>query len=120
MNTPWRVAFVASMGLLAMQWSGAFAAAAHPAIPQWLLPALRSLPIALPLMLFALRRPRAPLWAGIAALFFFCMGIADFRVSGDPVNLLEVALSVMVVLAAGWPGIASKIQKRRAASRPNV
>jgi uncharacterized membrane protein len=120
MNTPWRVAFVASVGLLAIQWPGAFATAAHASIPQWLFPALRSLPIVLPLLLFALRRPRAPLWAGIAALFYFCMGIANFRVAGDRLDLLEVALSVVVVLAAGWPGIAAKIEKRRAASRANV
>jgi uncharacterized membrane protein len=120
MNTPWRVGLVASVGLLAVQWPSAFAAAAHPSITLWLFPALRSLPILLPLLLFALRRPRAPLWAGIAALFYFCMGIANFRVSGDALNLLEVALSVVVVLAAGWPGIAAKIERRRAASRANV
>jgi len=119
-STSWRVALLASIGLPAMQWPGACGTAAHPSIPQWLFPALCSLPIGLPLLLFALRRPRAPLWAGIAALFYFCMGIANFRVSGAPGNLLEVALSVVVVFAAGWPGIAAKIEKRRAASRPNV
>jgi uncharacterized membrane protein len=120
MSAPWRVALLASIGLLAVQWPGAFATAAHPAIPRWLFPALRSLPILLPLLVFALRRPRAPLWAGIAALFYFCMGIADFRVSGDRWHLLEIALAVVVVFAAGWPGIAAKIEKRRVASRPNV
>jgi uncharacterized membrane protein len=120
MSTSWRVALLASIGLLAMQWPGVFATATHPAIPQWLFPALASAPILLPLILFALRRPRAPLWAGIAALFYFCMGIANYRVSGDGRNLLEVALAVVVVFAAGWPGIAAKIEKRRAASRPNV
>jgi len=117
-SAAWRLAAAATFALLALQWARAFGAGAGSA--GWLLATLFSLPLLLPALLFLMRRPRAPLWAGIAALFYFCLGIADFRVSGSPWQLLEVALSVLVVFAAGWPGIAAKLAKRRAAAPPNV
>ena len=114
MSTAWRVAAVATFALLALQWVGAFGPRAE-GIPSWLFPALFSLPLLFPVVLFLLRRPRAPLWSGIVALFYFCLGIANFRVHGSSWDLAVVALSVAIVLAAGWPGIAAKLAKRRTA-----
>ena len=115
MSIAWRCAAAAAFALLALQWLPGMGAG-RP----WLLPALLSLPMLLPAVGFLLRRPRAPLWAGIAALFYFCLGIADYRVSGSPWHLLEVGLSLVVVFAAGWPGIAARRAKRGAAPPPNV
>ena len=113
-----RVAATALAGLLVLQWLWRWPAA--PASFAWVLPALFSLPLLPPALAFVLGRPRAPLWAGIVALLYFCHGVAEARVSGGPWPWLEAALSVVIVFAAGWPGIAAKMAKRRAASRPNV
>ena len=120
MSGAWRVAAVATFALLALQWLPVFAPHAGEDIPAWWLPTAFSLPLLFPALLFLMRRPRAPLWAGIAALFYFCLGIAEFRVWRDASSLIEVALSLVIVFAAGWPGIAAKMAKRRAAPPPNV
>jgi uncharacterized membrane protein len=106
----WRVAAAATFALLALQWIP----------PVGLGSALWSLPLLPPAVAFLRRRPRAPLWAGIVALLYFCLGIAAIRVEGGPAPWLEMALSLVVVFAAGWPGIAAKLAKRRPAPPPNV
>ena len=120
MSAAWRVAALATFALLALQWQPAFAGPSGGSPPRWLLPALLSLPLLFPALLFALSRPRAPLWAGIASLLYFCLGIAEFRVSRSPWSAAGIALSLAIVLAAGWPGIAAKLARRRAPAPPNV
>ena len=111
----WRIAAVATWTLLALQWASGYANGRGEAYPWWLLAGLLSLPLVLPALGFLLRKPRAPLWAGIAALFYFCLWIAEFRVAPSRWAAAGIALSVLVVFAAGWPGIAAKLAKRRTA-----
>ena len=107
--------------MFAVLWGWGWDAAAEVVhAPWWLLPAMLSLPMLPPAIAFALRRPRAPLWAGIAALLYFCHGIVELRVSGSIWPALETALALVIVLAAGWPGIAAKMARRRGAAPPNV
>jgi uncharacterized membrane protein len=115
----WRVAAAASVALLVLLWCWTWASG-PPGLAPWLAPALLSLPMLPPAFAFALRRPRAALWAGIAALFYFCHGIAELRVAASAWPILEILLSVAIVFAAGWPGIAAKLARRRAGSPPNV
>jgi uncharacterized membrane protein len=103
---------VALFALLALQWAWRW--------PAWVLPLLFSLPLLPPALGLALRRARAPLWAGIVALLYFCHGIAESRVGGGAWALLEIVLSVLVVVAGSWPGLAAKLGKRRGAAPPNV
>ena len=110
MNGAWRVAAGATFALLALQWLP----------PNGLVSAFWSLPLLPPAVSFGLRRPRAPLWAGIIALLYFCLAVAAIRVEGGPVAWLQLALSLVVVFAAGWPGIAAKLARRKAAPPPNV
>ena len=116
--TAWRVAALATFALLALQWLWRLAVAPHPQLPAWLPPLLFSLPLLPPAVAFLRRRPRAPLWAGIVALLYFCHGIAELRVGEPGWPWAEIALSLLVVLAAGWPGIAAKLAKRRTAPPP--
>jgi hypothetical protein len=111
-STSWRVAALASFAMFAVLWGWAW--------PAWVLPTLLSLPMLPPALAFALRRPRAALWAGIAALFYFCHGVAEWRVSSSAWPMLEIGLSLVIIFAAGWPGIAAKLAKRRAPPPPNV
>jgi uncharacterized membrane protein len=119
-SASWRIAALASLAMFAVLWGWSWPGGPDQRVPFWVLPALLSLPLLPPAIGFVLRRPRAALWAGIAALFYFCHGIAELRVSGSIWAALEIALSLVIVLAAGWPGIAAKLAKRRAATPPNV
>ena len=121
MNTARGIAAASTFALLALQWAWR-AAQPAPAWPWWLAALLFSLPLLPPAAAFVLRRPRAALWAGTVALLYFCHGIAEWRASPAqaPWALAETALAVAMVFAAGWPGIAAKLAKRRAARPPNV
>ena len=119
MTAAWRIAAAATFALLALQWAWGWAQP-HPHLGPWVMPAFWSLLLLPAVVAFVLRRPRAPLWAGIVALVFFCDGIAALRLGGGAWAWAEVALSVAIVLAAGWPGIAARIAKRRATPPPNV
>jgi uncharacterized membrane protein len=115
------IAAACTFALLALQWAWR---AAQPAEtwPWWLAASLFSLPLLPPALAFALRRPRAPLWAGTVALLYFCHGIAEWR--ADPAQapwaLSETVLATVLVFAAGWPGIAAKVARRRDSRPPNV
>ena len=115
------LAAACTFALLALQWAWRAAQPGSP-WPWWLAALLFSLPLLPPALMFALRRPRAPLWAGTLALLYFCHGIAEWR--ADPAQapwaLAEVLLSLALVFAAGWPGIAAKLGKRRSPPPPNV
>ncbi len=87
-------------------------------VPLWLPITLAWLP-ALPALASWLRGSRlAPLWAGIACLLYFSHGVMEAW--SDPMArtpaLLEIALAVVCILAAGWPGL----KKRRAGKRPRT
>jgi len=116
-STSWRVAAAATFALLALGWAWSWVTAGPHVVA---LGIVFSLPLLPPVIAFALRRPRAPLWAGIVALFYFCHGVTEARVSAGAWGWLEMGLSLVIVFAAGWPGIAAKIAKRRAAPPPNV
>ena len=120
MSRSWRVAMAATFGLIALQWLEIFRDGPPVHLPPWFLPALLSLPLLPPAIAFLRRRPRAPLWAGIVALLYFCLGIIQLRLNPDAWAWTVVVLSLATVLAAGWPGIAAKLAKRRPAPPPNV
>jgi len=116
-----RVSALATFALLALQWLWSWSAGPHPQLPFWVLPGILSLPLLPPAIAFLLGRPRAPLWAGIVALFYFCHGVAELRVSRQAGWCwAEIVLSLVLVLAAGWPGLAAKLARRRAAPPSNV
>ena len=119
MSGAWRLAAAATYALLALQWAWHWGEAPSQP-PAWLLSVLWSLPLLPPAFAFLLRRPRAPLWAGIVALLYFCSGVAGLRGNAGVREWAETALSLLVVFAAGWPGIAAKLARRRAAPPPNV
>ena len=121
MSRAWRLAAAATFAMLALQWSWIFgrpAGSMH--YLAWSI--LLSLPLLPPALAFALRRPRAPLWAGIVALFYFCHGIAELRAAPEQAAwaTAEIALAMAMVLAGSWPGLRAKLLKRRTAPPPNV
>ena len=118
-STRWTFAGV--MGLFALQW--VWHAALFPPSPShglWLATGF-SLPLALLAIGLWLRRRSARYWSGVFALVYFCHGIAEAWTfpAERGLALAEAGLSVAVILAANWPGLAAKL-KGRAAPPPNV
>jgi uncharacterized membrane protein len=62
------------------------------------------------------RHRNAAFWAGVVALFTFCHGVMEAWASeaGRIPAVVEGALSVAVVLSAGWDGLRARTRRRRA------
>ena len=82
---------------------------------RWLIAGLFSLPLLPSLLLLLWRKPSAQFWGGVAALFYFCHGIAESWAIPEalPLAVLEVALSVWVILAGSWDGMKARFSKRK-------
>ena len=120
-NQSARWTFAGVMALLALQW--VWHVALFPPVPSpgyWVAIAL-SLPLAMLAVALWLRRRSARYWSGVAALVYFCHGIAEaWTLPAERwLALAEAGLSVAVIVAANWPGLAARF-KRRASPPPNV
>jgi uncharacterized membrane protein len=116
-----RLAAAALFALLALQWYWHAWLAPPERAPAWLVASLFSLPLLPPALAFLHQRPKAALWGGIAALGYFCHGIAELQASpGSRVPAgVEVALSLLLVFASSWPGLRAR-SRRKSAPPPNV
>lgn len=80
----------------------------------WVVALLFSLPLLPSLLLLIRKKPSAVFWGGVAALLYFCHGVAESWTVAEarPLALLEVALSVWVIVAGSWDGMRSRFSKR--------
>lgn len=87
----------------------------------WLLPAAYSIPLIPSLIGLIRRRPNAVFWGSIAALLYFCHGIAEAWSDSQarPLALLEAGLSAWIVVAGSWDGMRARLSKRKT-SAPDV
>lgn len=116
-----RATFAGVMALFALQWLW-HGALFPPAGQAWYwLPLVLSLPPALLALALWLRRASSRFWSGVIALLYFCHGITESWTvdAARSLALAEVALSVAIILAANWVGLAARF-KRRDPSPPNV
>ena len=103
------------LALLALQWFWFAQVSAPSGSGELVFTSIMSLPLALLGVGLALGRPSARFWAGVAALFYFCHGIAeawaipDSRIEG----LAEALLSVALVVASSWDGLQARLGARR-------
>lgn len=82
---------------------------------RWLVALLFSLPL-LPSVVLLLRgRSSAQFWGGVAALFYFCHGIAEAWTIAQarPLALAEVAVSIWIIVAGSWDGMKARFSKRK-------
>lgn len=86
--------------------------------PRWVALALFCLPLAPSVLLLLARRPSAQFWGGVAALLYFCHGVAEAWTTpaARPLAFIEVGLSVWIIVAGSWDAIAA----RRAKQRPSA
>jgi uncharacterized membrane protein len=80
------------------------------------------LPILPALVLFGLRHRRAPFWAAVAALLYFCHGVTEAWADRSvwPLGLAEAALATWIVVTASWDGMRARFAARRKAPPPTV
>jgi uncharacterized membrane protein len=108
------LALAGILGLLLLQWRWHAQIAPPTAVAPWALVALYCLPM-LPCLWLLLRRHRAALLVGaIGALLYFCHGV--MFAMGAPAlrgpGMIEVALSVLVVVAASWNGMRARFARK--------
>ncbi len=116
-----RATFAGVMALFALQWLW-HGALFPPAGNAWFwLAFVFSLPLALLALALWLRRSSARFWSGVIALLYFCHGVTEAWTieAARNLGLAEAALSVAVILAANWAGLAKRF-KRRDGAPPNV
>ncbi|MEJ5208340.1 DUF2069 domain-containing protein [Denitratimonas sp. CY0512] len=75
-------------------------------VPAWLAALLHTLPMLPAAVLVLLRRRSAPFWGSLGALLMFSHGVMEAWVSvpARVPALLEVALALLVIVAASWNG----------------
>ena len=102
------------LGLLLQQWRWHAMIAPPRSVAPWALVAIYCLPLLPCLVMLALRRRAALLVGAIAALLYFCHGV--MFAFGEPAlrapALTEIALSVIVIVAASWNGLRARFAKR--------
>jgi uncharacterized membrane protein len=75
---------------------------------------LFSLPLLPSLLLLIARKPSAIFWAGVAALFYFCHGMAEAWAVAQERSfaLVEVALALWIIISGSWDGMQARFSKR--------
>lgn len=103
------------LGLLLLQFRWHAMIAPPATLAPWAFAAFYCIPLLPSLVLLALRRPSALLVGAIAALLYFCHGV--MFAFGAPVlrapAFTEIALSVLVVVAASWGGLSARFAKKK-------
>lgn len=85
-------------------------------VAPWIYTAFFCIPILPSLLLLARRHRMALLVGALAALLYFCHGVM-VAMTEPPLRqlgLVEVALSVLVVVAASWNGLRSRFARKSA------
>ena len=110
------IAVFGIFGLLLLQWLWHAAVAPPSSASPWVYAAFFCIPLLPTLLLLALRHRAAWLAGGVAALLYFCHGVmvAMSVPQLRALALTEVALSVLVVVAASWNGLRARFARRPA------
>lgn len=109
-----RLSGVGAIALLALQWTWHLALLPSQTAPPWLVATTFSLPILPSVILWLARKPSASFWGGVAALFYFCHGIAESWAVADArtLGLLEAALAVWVIVSGSWAGMRARFSRQ--------
>jgi len=110
------LALAGIFGLLVLQWLWlGMIAPPGPGSP-WIYAMFMSIPMLPSLALLARRHRSALLVGALAALLYFCHGVmtAMSEPAQRTLGLVEVALSVLVVVAASWNGLRSRFARKPA------
>jgi uncharacterized membrane protein len=83
-------------------------------LPPWVAVALHAAPMFPAFVLLLLRHRTAGFWGGVAALLMFCHGVMEAWTtpSARLPAWIEIALSVLLILASSWDGLRARFGKR--------
>ncbi len=109
-----RFAALGILALLALQWLWHVYLLPPQTAPAIVVGFLFSLPILPAALLVAFGHRQAGYWGGIAALLYFCHGIAEAWTTPAAwaLGLAEAALSVWVIFTANWAGLHARFSRR--------
>jgi len=111
------LALTGIFGLLLLQWLWLGVIAPPGPGSPWIYVTFMCIPMLPSLVLLAQRQRSALLVGALAALLYFCHGVmvAMSEPAFRKLALVEVALSVLVVVAASWNGLRSRFARKPAA-----
>jgi uncharacterized membrane protein len=103
-------------GLLLLQWLWHAVIAPPLSVSPWIYATFFSLPLLPSLLLLARRKREALLVGALAALLYFCHGVMVAMTVPQQRTpaLVEIALSVLLVVAASWNGLRSRFARKPA------
>lgn len=109
-----KYALLGVVALFALQWLWHGLLLPATSAAPWIIASLFSLPLLPSLLLHLLRRPSAQFWGGVAALLYFCHGIAEAWTVAQarPLAWVELSLAVWTIVAGNWDGIKARLSKR--------
>jgi len=115
MSRAGRFAALGIAALVALQWLWHGVLWPGEIGSRWLVALLFSLPLLPSVVLLVRGRPSAQFWGGVAALFYFCHGIAEAWTIAQarPLALAEVAVSIWIIVAGSWDGMKARFSKRK-------
>jgi len=110
------LALAGIFGLLALQWAWHGLIAPPQSGSPWIYTAFLCVPLLPSLALLARGHRAALLFGALAALLYFCDGVmvAMSESAQRTPALVEVALSVLVVVAASWNGLRARFTRKPA------
>ena len=79
---------------------------------------LYCLPLLPSIALYLMRRPNAQYWAGVAALLYFCHGVAEIWTTPEarPLAWAETALALWIIIVGNWDAL--RARRSRPAPEP--
>ncbi len=109
-----RQSCLGAFGLLALQWVWHLGLLPAQSAPPWLVATAFSIPILPSVVLWLAREQSASFWGGVAALFYFCHGIAESWAIDEAraLGLLEAALATWVIVSGSWAGMHARFSRR--------
>jgi len=110
------LALAGLFGLLLLQWLWHHWIAPPLSVAPWIYAAFFCIPLLPSLWLLALRHRASLLVGALAALLYFCHGVmvAMSVPQLERLALIEIALSVLVVVAASWNGLRARFTRKPA------
>ncbi len=108
------LALAGILGLLLWQWLWHETMAPPLSAIPWVYAAFFCMPLLPSLLLIACRQRAALLAGALAALLYFCHGVmvAMSVPALRMLSLVEIALSVLVVVAASWNGLRGRFARK--------